>query len=222
MTALVLASGSLAAASTLLITDGGSGNPYGDTSGFVVDFDASYSWTPSLIPGRSYTIDSISIWEASDFLTPNNTPAYLSVFDHTFGGFTGDTSASYLGHSDNAIDHTATPDSSKITYYFSNIVVTADDDGMLSGTGLVYFTWDDDTVRNNFGISSGVHPFQRIDSNPAAVEFGAAIYAFGAIQPNRVPEIEVSVTLLPVPEPCSLLGLLVSISTILLWFLRRA
>ncbi|MCA9236786.1 MAG: PEP-CTERM sorting domain-containing protein [Planctomycetales bacterium] len=192
-----------ASAATLTLTDGGDGLPYGDTSGFVVDFDATYAWSPSLVAGQTYSIESISIWEASDSAaTPNNTPVYLSVFDSTFAGFTGDTSGSHLGFSDNAIDHTATPDTSKITYTFTGITVTADNDGALGGSGLVYFTWDDNTTRNNFGTSGGVHPYQRIDSNPPAADYGAAVFAFGAIQTSRVPEIEITVR--PVPEPSTL------------------
>lgn len=195
-------------ASTILITDGGNGNPYGDTDGFVVDFDSSYDWTPPLVAGQTYRIDSVSIWEASSAKDPaNSTPVYLSVFGSSFAGFTGDTSASHLGFSDNAIDHTATPDTTKITYTFTNLFVTADADGALSGSGLLYFTWDDDTIRNNFQPSGGVHPFQRLDSNPQAVDFGAAIYAFGAIQTARVPEIEISVTLIPEPSSFGLAAL---------------
>lgn len=211
-----------ASAGTLTITDGGDGLPYGDTDGFVVDFDSTYAWSPALIPGRIYSIDSVSIWEASDSKDPpNSTPAYLSVFDSTFAGFNGATEAAHLGHSDNAIDHTATTDSAKITYTFSDIFVTADNDGALSGSGLVYFTWDDDTTRNNFGTSSGVHPYQRIDSNPPAADYGAAVYAFGAIQPQRVPEIEISVTLQPIPEPSALaLVALASLGIVLLQHYR--
>lgn len=199
----LLASGPLHA-STLLITDGGDGGPYGDTAGFVVDIDSTYSYSTPLVAGQLYRLDSVSIWEASDFLDPaNSTPAYLSVFGSSFavGGFDGDTAADHLGYSDNAIDHTATVDTTKITYTFTDLFVTADDDGALSGSGLLFFTWDDDTTRNNFGISSGVHPYQRIDSNPDAVDFGAAVYAFGSIQGQRVPEIEITVT--PIPEPGS-------------------
>ncbi len=191
-------------ASTLLITDGGDGGPYGDTSGFVVDIDSTYAYSTPLVAGQVYRLDSISIWEASDFIDPpNSTPAYLSVFNSDFAatGFDGDTAAEHLGFSDNAIDHTATVDTTKITYTFTDLFVTADDDGALSGSGLLFFTWDDDTTRNNFGISSGVHPYQRIDSNPAAAGLGAAVYAFGSIQAERVPEIEITVT--PIPEPGS-------------------
>ena len=191
-------------AQTLLLTDGGSGTPYGDTDGFVIDFDSSFtSWQPALVAGATYRIDSISIWEASDAKTPaNSTPVYLSVFDSTFAGFNGNTEPSHLGFSDNAIDHTATPDTSKITYTFTDLFVTADSDGALAGSGLMYFTWDDNTIRNNFQPSGGVHPFQRIDSNPSASDpaYGAAVFAFGAIQGMRVPEIEVTLTQV-VPEP---------------------
>ncbi len=203
-----------AASATLLLTDGGSGNPYGDTGGFVVDFDSSFtSWQPALVAGKTYSIDSISIWEASGAKDPeDNTPVYLSAFGSSFsvGGFDGDTSDSHLGHSDNAIDHTATPDTSKITYTFTNLLVTADSDGSFGGSGLVYFTWDDDTTRNNFQASGGVHPYQRIDLNPSAADpaNGAAVYAFGIIQGLRVPEIEISVTeVVPEPSAFALIGL---------------
>jgi hypothetical protein len=211
-----------ASAQTMLLTDGGSGLPYGDTDGFVIDFDSSFtSWQPALIAGASYRIDSISIWEASDSKSPaNSTPVYLSVFDSTFAGFNGNTEPSHLGFSDNAIDHTTTPDTSKITYTFTDMFVTADDDGTLSGSGLLYFTWDDNTTRNNFQPSGGVHPFQRIDSNPSASDpaYGAAVYAFGAIQGMRVPEIEVTLTQV-VPEPSAVV--LVSLGCIGLKMLRR-
>lgn len=203
-----------AQASTLLITDGGSGTPYGDTGGFVVDFDSSFTnWDPDLVAGQTYRIDSISIWEASDSNNPvNSTPVYLSVFDSSFVGFTGDTSASHLGFSDNAIDHTATIDTTKITYTFTDLFVTADADGLIaasSGSGLLYFLWDDDTVRNNFGASGGVHGYQRIDTNPNANDpaYGVAVYAFGAIQAQRVPEIEISVTMIPEPSSFGLAAL---------------
>ncbi|MCP5546626.1 MAG: PEP-CTERM sorting domain-containing protein [Akkermansiaceae bacterium] len=187
-------------AATLLITDGGDGTPYGDTDGFVVDFDSTYAWTPALVAGQTYRIDSISIWEASDAKDPaNSTPVYLSVFDSSFAGFNGNTAASHLGFSDNAIDHTATVDTSKITYTFTDLFVTVDNDGALGGSGLLYFTWDDNTTRNNFGTSGGVHPYQRIDTNPAASGYGAAVFAFGGIQTQRVPEIEITVTLVPEP-----------------------
>lgn len=192
-------------AATLLITDGGSGTPYGDTQGFVVDFDSTYAWSPAMVAGQTYRIDSISIWEASDAKNPaDSTPVYLSVFDSTFAGFNGDTASSHLGFSDNAIDHTMTVDTSKITYTFTDLFVTADNDGALSGSGLLYFTWDDNTTRNNFQPSGGVHPYQRIDSNPAAAGYGAAIYAFGTIQTQRVPEIEITVTLVPEPSGAAL------------------
>jgi hypothetical protein len=199
-------------AQTLLLTDGGSGNPYGDTDGFVIDFDSSFtSWQPTLVAGATYRIDSISIWEASDAKSPaNSTPVYLSIFDSTFAGFNGNTEPSHLGFSDNAINHTATPDTSKITYTFTDLLVTADSDGALGGSGLMYFTWDDNTTRNNFQPSGGVHPFQRIDSNPSASNpaYGAAVYAFGAIQGMRVPEIEVRLTqIVPEPSTVALAGL---------------
>ena len=206
---------SMASAEMLTITDGGSGSPYGDLSGFVLDVDTAYNnsgtsttgWDADLVAGQQYRIESISIWEASDAKSPPNaTPVYLSVFDSTFAGFDGDTSAEYLLHSDNAIDHTATPDTSKITYTFTNLIVTAGSDGF-GGNGLLYFLWDDDTIRNNFQTSGGVHPLQRIDSNPAAAGYGAAVWAFGAIQSSRVPEIEVSMTLVPEPATMVLLGL---------------
>jgi hypothetical protein len=193
-------------AAILTITDGGTGLPYGSTDGFLVDFDSTYAWTPALVAGQQYIINSISIWEASDSATtPNSTPVYLSVFGPSFTGFDGDTAADYLGHSDQAIAHTATPDTSKITYTFTGLTVTADNDGALGGSGKMYFTWDTDTVRNNWQISGGAHPFQRIDSNPAAAGYGAAILAFGAVvQTQRVPEIEVVVTPVIVPEPSTL------------------
>lgn len=201
-----------ASAQTLLLTDGGSGNPYGDTDGFVIDFDSSFtSWQPALVAGATYRIDSISIWEASDAKSPaNSTPVYLSVFDSTFAGFNGSTEPSHLGFSDNSIDHTATPDTSKITYTFTDLLVTADSDGALAGSGLMYFTWDDNTTRNNFQPSGGVHPFQRFDSNPSASDpsYGAAVYAFGEIQRMRVPEIEVRLTqVVPEPSTIALAGL---------------
>lgn len=199
---------SMASAEVFLLTDGGSGSPYGDTGGFVVDIDTTYnsSWNMPLVAGQQYRIESISIWEASDAKSPADaTPVYLAVFDSTYAGFDGDTSAEYLLHSDNAIDHTATPDTSKITYTFTDLIVTAGSDGWL-GDGLLYFLWDNDTVRNNWQGSGGVHPYQRIDSNPAAAGYGAAVFAFGSIQGSRVPEIEVTVTAVPEPATLVLLG----------------
>lgn len=199
---------SMASAEVFLLTDGGSGSPYGDTGGFVVDIDATYnsSWNMPLVAGQQYRIESISIWEASDAKSPADaTPVYLAVFDSTYAGFDGDTSAEYLLHSDNAIDHTATPDTSKITYTFTDLIVTAGGDGWL-GDGLLYFLWDNDTIRNNWQGSGGVHPYQRIDSNPAAADYGAAVHAFGSIQGSRVPEIEVTVTAVPEPATLVLLG----------------
>lgn len=189
-----------ASAGVFLITDGGSGNPYGDTGGFVVDIDTAFNsrWSEPLVAGQQYRIVSISIWEASDAKNPADaTPVYLAVFD-TFAGFDGDTSAEYLVHSDNAINHTLTPDTTKITYYFTDLIVTAGNDGWVND-GLLYFLWDNDRTRNNFQASGGVHPYQRIDSNPAASGYGAAVYAFGAIQSARVPEIEITVAPLIAP-----------------------
>ncbi len=209
VTAIMVAA--TASAELLTLTDGGDGLPYGDTEGFVIDFDSSFtSWSTTLVAGQSYSVDTISIWEASDSGgAADSPPVYLSVFDSTFGGFDGDTSAEYLGHSDNAIDHDLTPDTSKITYTFTGIQVTADSDGSLSGSGLLYFFWDDDTTRNNWGTSGGVQPYQRIDSNPDATDpaYGAAIHAFGSIQGFRVPEIEVSVTAIPEPATMGLVGI---------------
>lgn len=206
---VLLVAGS-ASAELLTLTDGGDGSPYGDTEGFVVDFDSSFtSWSTTLVAGQSYSVDSISIWEASDAVAGDRPPVYLSVFDSTFGGYDGDTSAEHLGFSDNAIDHGLTPDTSKITYTFTGITVTADSDGALSGSGLLYFFWDDDTIRNNFSGSGGVQPYQRIDSNPSASDpaYGAAVHAFGAIQTSRVPEIEISVTAIPEPATIGLVGI---------------
>lgn len=202
VTSALLVAGT-ASAEINTITDGGSGLAFGDLEGFVVDIDTAYNasgastsgWDVDLVAGQQYRIDSISVWEASDSKDPvDSTPVYLSVFDSTFAGYTGDTSGSHLTYSDNAIVHTATPDTTKITYTFTDLIVTADDDGALSGSGLLYFLWDDDTLRNNWGGSGGVHPLQRIDANPATTDYGVAVHAFGAIQTNRVLEIEITMT----------------------------
>lgn len=198
--------GSMASAELYTLTDNQGGNSYGATQGVVVDVDTTFNayYDVPLAAGQTYKLDSVSLWDNSDSIDPY----YLAVFDYSFAGFDGDTSAEYLGHSSNSVDLSVTANDTLVTWYFSGITVTADSDGTVNGagsTGSLYIFLDDDTNRNNW--SNPNTGFYRMDGDVDVTTVGSVIYASFGYQDMRAPEIKVSLT--PVPEPATmvLLGL---------------
>jgi hypothetical protein len=213
MLAAVLTAGSVwAQTSTVTATDGTTGSAYGGCNGFVIDFNANGGtfapWTPSLVSGLQYSLNSISIQQAS----AGSTTEYLGVY---YGNVAGSgqsislSSLTFLGASENAINFSTAPTLTWLPYNFSGINVTADSvtPGTFTGSGTLLFvyqpintaetTWPTtvSTLRFNTGLTT-------INADSLS-----EIYGNNNLVGQRAPQYEASVTAAPEPGTMTLAAL---------------
>ena len=176
-----------------MVSDGGDGDVASSANGFAVDVDSSFNayWTNDIVAGVTYRLDSVSLYEAEGTVA-----RYLSVYDSTFAGYDGDTSAEYIGHSDNAVNMATVANGTLVEWTFNDtdILVTADDDGAFSGSGLLYFIGDADQTRNNWSAEG--FSFYCVDGYNDPSQYGAWVYSGGFVE-RQVPEVFIQMTPYP-------------------------
>lgn len=188
-------------AETVVVSDGGS-EDYGSTRGFRIDFDATSSttvdWTPDLVSGKTYSLDSLTLTAADNNLT--TTGVYLGVYT----GFDAGVWSGFLGVSDQAHDWGSPTVDTSLEYTFTGINVTVDS-VLGEGSGLIYFMYQYGTeARSEYEITRGTLKIN--DDFAMENRFANIIASAGAVS-NRAPEYAAQLT--PVPEPATmvLLGL---------------
>ena len=220
-----------ASAATYIIQDGAtppsSGAAFGATNGVALAVDTTYNtafsansplWEPDLVAGQSYFLNSITLY-SSGSANADPTALFLSVFNSSFAGFDGDTAAEHLGFSTNSVSFTGGTGQA-VTWNFSGIQVTADSDGSLTtGSGTLYFFFDDDTTRNNLNAGPQRAVF-RMDANTAGNTVGSGVMSGNTAAPitDRAPEMQAQLT--AVPEPTTFAMLLGGVG-VLIGFQRR-
>ena len=195
---LALLATATATAETISVTDG-TGNIYGNATGFAIDFDSSLPaltapWTPALVNGLTYSLDSVSVRDGNSDVGA----VYLGVYSSYSN--TGVLSG-FLGASTNSVNFSTTTDGNFVAFNFSGINVTADNTPA-AGTGLLYFVFQ--TSQSFVTGASTVRGIHRIDgfSNYTMADYGSNVLAFGALQANRAIEYQAVVTA-AIPEPGS-------------------
>lgn len=195
--AALVASGAVSTHAASIVATDGDGNVYGDAAGLAIDFDSSSAtladWTPDLVAGLSYSLNSVSVRYGSTELVADD--KYLGVYT----GFTSGILSGFLGASVNAIDFTSATPGSWQQFNFSGINLTVDST-VGSGSGLLYFVYQTSAAdRSGQGTETTVQTqrFNGETGNMAATL--SSILAFGTAQATRSPEYQATLT--PVPEP---------------------
>lgn len=190
-----------ASAESVSATDG-DGNTYGAAQGLRVDFDATPAsiadWTPDLVSGYTYSLDSLSIRTASN---SDATPVYLGVYTsftaQDFGGIWG----GFLGTSDNAINLASVAAGAWAQYTFTGKNVTVDS-AVGSGSGMLYFMFQTGTAA--LTAAETTRAIQRNNGypgDPVTGDWLANIVAYGSSVSNRAPEYQAQLT---IPEPATM------------------
>lgn len=193
------------------VTDADS-NGYGDFSGLVIDFDATTGlaadWTPDLVDGQVYSVDSISVWARS---ATYDADLYLGVYSgvaktNTSGAY---TYGSFLGASDATVN-LATVGTGKVTWDFSGINVTADNVAG-GGSGELFFVLQTATTAQNQLIDVGnTAGIRRIDGGDGSYtdELAAILHDDTEfLKTARTPEYEAQITAIPEPATLSMIAL---------------
>lgn len=203
--AALIAAGAVSTNAASIIATDGNGNIYGAASGFAIDFDASTAtladWTPDLVSGLTYSLDSISMRYGTAQAVPN--PKYLAVYT----GYTGGLLSGFVGTSVNAIDFTTATTGTWQQFNFSSINVTIDST-VGSGSGLLYFVYQTTTAdRSGLGTETTVET-QRFNGETGSMATTlSSILAFGVVQAARSPEYQATVTLVPEPSVLAVAGI---------------
>ena len=196
---LLLTVGSAVAAS-VTATDGGTA-VYGACNGVAIDFDATAaanaSWSPSLVSGQIYTLNSVAIKNS----TGNTGSYYLGVYS----GFSGGTLSGFKGVSDTANSFANSPNN-WLTFTFSNLNYNVIVDSTVgSGSGLLYFVYQ-----------SGTSAITSPNVTLATDKFGtdtymtnslASVIAYGALVANRSPQYQATITPVALTLPSAPTGL---------------
>ncbi len=178
------------------------GDAYGNTRGFRIDFDASTTsvnvdWTPDLVDGQIYSLDSLTL--KADSTNSTVTPVYLGVYT----GFDAGVWSGFLGVSDQAYDWGTPAVDTVLTYTFTGINVTADS-VVGSGSGLLYFMYQYGTeARTTYEITRATCKWNL----GMADTFSNIIGDNNAIVSDRSPEYAAQLTAVPEPVTMVLLGL---------------
>jgi hypothetical protein len=210
--AVLLTSGS-ARAETVMVTDG-DGNNYGNAMGLAIDFDSSTAafadWAPDLQAGLSYTLDSISLRNASTTAGA----VYLGIYS----GYTAPSLSGFLGTSDNAVDFSTIASGDWLTFTFSGINITADST-VGSGSGMLYFAFQTDiSAQAAIGTVRSIHRINGFETYPMT-DYLATVLDSGnpGAFDTRAPEYQANLTVVPEPTGVGLIGL----SSAALLFARR-
>lgn len=197
-------------AATVSVTDA-DGSGYGNFQGLAVDFDAttglSADWSPDLVNGQQYSVDSISVFARN---ATDSTDWYLGVY--TQGGVNvggaGIDLGGFLGTSSNTVDLSAA--NGKVTWNFTGINVTADNVAG-GGSGELFFVLQSvTTAQTELGPANNTTDIRRIDGgNGSYTDELAAILHNDAewLKTTRAPEYEATLTAIPEPSSTALLGL---------------
>jgi hypothetical protein len=200
---LIVALAPAVSAESISVSDG-DGNQYTNAMGLAVDFDstaaANADWTPDLVAGQTYNVNSLSVREVSG--TPGD--VYLGVYT----GYANGALSGFLGASTNAVDFSTNTNLTFVQFNFSGITVTVDSTVSTGtaalpggGSGMLFFAFQTDALPQ--ATVGTVRAYQRIDgAGPhtltnylAAVLDSANAGAFN----TRSPEYRATIT--PVPEP---------------------
>jgi hypothetical protein len=225
MLAAALTAGSVWAqtTNTVTATDGTTGSAYGVTVGFVIDFNANGGtlapWTPSLVSGLQYSLNSISIQSGA----VGSATDYLGVY---YGNVAGSgqsinlSTLTFLGASQNAINFSTAPTLTWLQYNFSGINVTADSvtPGTFTGSGTLLFAYQP----INTAESSWQNPVSTLRfGNGAGATVNAdslsEIYGNNNLVAGRAPQYEASVTAVPTPEPGTMALAALGGASLLFW-----
>jgi hypothetical protein len=200
---MCVALASMASAELVVVYDN-DGDAYGNTRGFRFDFDASTTsanvdWTPDLVDGQIYSLDSLTLKSDSANLTA--TAVYIGVYTG-YDAVTGIWSG-FLGVSDQAHDWGTPTVDTVLEYTFTGINVTADS-VVGSGSGLLYFMYQYGTdARTTYEITRATCKWNLgMDGT-----FANVIGDNGVIVSNRAPEYAAQLTAVPEPAAMALLGL---------------
>jgi len=178
------------------------GDSYGNTQGFRIDFDASTSsvnvdWTPDLVDGQVYSLDSLTLKADSTNVTA--IPVYIGVYT----GYDAGVWSGFLGVSDQACDWGTPTVDTVLAYTFTGINVTADS-VVGSGSGLLYFMYQYGTqARTAYEITRATCKWN-LGMNGT---FSNVIGDGGVIVSDRAPEYAAQLTAVPEPVTMVLLGL---------------
>ncbi len=191
--------------SSVTVENAGTFN-YGDCAGFRIDFDATPSgtvvWTPPLVSGETYFLNSVSIKYGGS--QANTLPKYLGVYS----GFSGGVLSGFLGVSDYPIDFTLLPAGAWTNFTFSGITVTVDST-VGSGSGLLNFVYQTEPTART-GVETGVSTrrnegFPTEDQMP--IFYANIIATWGAVIPARAPQYQATLTVVPEPSAVALISL---------------
>jgi hypothetical protein len=204
---------------TVTATDGTTGSAYGNTVGFVMDFNANGGavapWTPALVSGVQYSLNSISIKSGAT----GSATDYLGVY---YGNTNGSgqsinlSSLTFLGASENAINFATAPTLTWLQYNFSGINVTADSvtPGNFTGSGTLLFVYQP----INTAESSWQNPVSTLRFNSGtSADSLSEIYGNNNLVAGRMPQYEASVTATPTPEPSTMALAALGGASLLFW-----
>jgi hypothetical protein len=175
-----------ASAVSVTATDGGTA-VYGNCNGFAIDFDATAAanavWTPSLVNGQSYTLNSVALKNAT-----NSGTYYLGVYT----GFSGGTLSGFQGVSDTSKNF-ATVTNNWLTFTFNNLNYNITVDATVgSGAGLLYFVYQSGT--SAIASPNVILATDKFGADTTMANSLASIIAFGGLVANRSPQYQATIT----------------------------
>lgn len=236
--AMVLALAGVSSASMVTVREATSetvtGNTFGGTSGFAIDFNTDTpgaDYDIDLVPGTTYSVDSVTVFSGGNNDDDEKLDADLRVGVYTtLTTVSGaDQVSGFLGVSTNTNNFSTIDERGAVTYDFSGITVVADGTPN-GGSGLLYFAFQTGTeaVTN---LQDLVVSLQRID-NGVVPSQGPANYLSAILQSqggtdfrgDRSPEYQATVSIFTgedVPEPLSAAGLMVGLGVFALRRGRR-
>lgn len=199
-----------ASAATVVVTDG-NGNNFGDSGGFRIDFDStaipvtasvdgvaagSSDWSPGLVDGQAYSVDSVSIRYGGSQATTD--PKFVGVYtDLSAGVLSG-----FVGVSDNAVNFALAAADTWQQFNFTGLNVTVDS-AVGSGSGLLYFVFQSGTSAiASLETAVSLHRNNGFPADDQMPDWHSNILAFGAVQAPRAAEYQATLT--AVPEPSAL------------------
>jgi len=177
-----------AASSSVIATDGGTAT-YGACNGIAIDFDATPApnavWSPSLVSGQSYVLNSVAIKNG----TGNSGNYYLGVYTSYSGGVL----SGFKGVSDSA-NNFAYSANNWLTFTFSNLNYTLTVDSTVgSGPGMLYFVYQTGTSATS-QANGGPLATCKFGSDTYMTNSLASIIAYGGLVANRSPQYQATIT----------------------------